>query len=88
MKTRRPERHSVRYIAGVKFVAGGDGHYYSEDGRYSVFHMLRGTPQASWELYETIGADLYGDLIDDAMTLGEIVIHGKNGRITLAASAP
>jgi hypothetical protein len=78
----------TRIVAGVRFVAGGDGHYYSEDGRYAIFHMLRDTEESCWELYAKDGDNVFGKLIDDAMTLGEIVQHGENGRYQLAGEQP
>lgn len=40
-----------RMIAGVLFRSDGMGHWFSEDMRYVVFHMLRGTSWQQWELY-------------------------------------
>ena len=81
LNKRRPR---VRVIAGVRFRSTGDGHYVTQDGRYGIWHMMRGTPHDMWELYERAdNGSPYGEVIDDAQTLGEIALHAERGRFKL-----
>jgi len=70
----------------VLFLSDGLGHYRSEDGRFAIYHMLRGTPEAQWELYDETD-DAYADLIETALALGDLVVGASQGRFKLAEDA-
>lgn len=40
-----------RMISGVRFRSDGQGHWFTEDRKHAIFHMLRGTSWKQWELY-------------------------------------
>ena len=77
------KRRSVK-IAGVLFTAEGPGRYHSKCGRWGVFHMLAGRVDAQWELHRMTKDKLPGaDVIDYAITLGEIRFHAERGDFKL-----
>lgn len=81
-------RRGVRIIAGVRFLREDDGHYYSEDRRFGLLHILRGTPQVSW-LLKRLGADGQSDeSIYDATWLFEIQQGGERGYFSLDTIPP
>jgi hypothetical protein len=61
---------AVRWIAGIRFVSGGDGHYYSDDGRFGLIHMLRGMPEVCWELWTLDGDGQMDECLDSNPWLG------------------
>lgn len=64
-----------RVVDGTRFVSGGDGHWYSECGRYAIFHMLRGTPEATWELFTTEPRRKMGEYLHGEIGFGMLIHH-------------
>ena len=66
------------------FESGGDGHYYSDDGRFAIFHMLRGTTEACWELHTIDQDGRSTDLVEgNAPTLSDLVTRYARGDFDL-----
>ena len=63
-------RVPVRVVGGVRFVSGGDGHYYSKDGRLAVLHVMRGTPESCWELHARGSDGRYDEYLHGEVWLG------------------
>jgi hypothetical protein len=72
----------------VIFVSGGDGHYYSVGGRYGIFHMLKHTQHACWEVQSLDEDGRPSGSIDNAegSSLSDIRRYALRGDFTLPTS--
>jgi len=78
-----PNRDDNVYDA-VLFESGGDGHYYSDCGRFAIFHMMRSTPHVCWELHQIDPERRSIDLVEgNAITLSDLVTRYARGDFSL-----
>lgn len=77
-----PVKKRAILVGGVTFTAKGPGRYFSKCGRYGIFHMFADKADHQWELHEVGKDGSIGDLIDYALTMGEIVHHAKQGQFS------
>jgi len=75
---KRPD--TDEWYSAVCFESGGDGHYYSTDGRFAIFHMMRTTPHVCWELWTIDESRSCVDLVEgSAITLSDLVTRYARG---------
>lgn len=83
MSPRKKQRRRTIVIGGIRFLSTGDGHYRSACGRWALFHMMRSTIHAQWELYSVEGDNDCARMLDSAVWLTEILwrsMHEANYR--------
>lgn len=78
---------AVRWMAGIRFVRKADGHYYSDDGRFAVFHMLRDMPERCWELWSLDGNGRMLEWIHGEIWLGWLIVAVDRGELIKASTA-
>jgi len=74
-------------VGGLCFVAGGDGHWYSTCGRFGIFHMLRGTMQATWELTTLRFDREMGEYLHDEIGFDMLLKHSLTAKALRQALA-
>jgi len=67
-------------VDGICFISGGDGHWYSTCGRFGIFHMLRETAQATWELQKLGPGREMGEYLHDEIGFSMLLKHSLTAK--------